>query len=152
MSMANSLIWQSVSSTFVRTSFGQNVFVSDIFSDQFYKFNCAAVGQREWSCSDGVSNRYLTTILTIAYIERWISIVLTSVSNSVIYYLFRYLAVCIYQFVVMLIGHYGGAKMMANKLSGSSFTLNTSPCCCCCRCLPNPEVTRFAFSVDFVNC
>ncbi|KAK2159399.1 hypothetical protein LSH36_154g12008 [Paralvinella palmiformis] len=86
--------------------------------------------------------KWVLAVYPIFSVTCFISLIVPRSSNVNDLVATCYLAVCMYQFVVMLIGHYGGAKLMANKLCGSFFNLNTSPCCCCCRCLPNPEVTR----------
>ena len=59
----------------------------------------------------------------------------------------RYLASCVYSFVVMMMGHFGGQEKMSRRLVGTTIPLQSPPFCCCCLCLPAPVISRCVLSV-----
>ncbi|XP_032814132.1 organic solute transporter subunit alpha-like [Petromyzon marinus] len=53
-----------------------------------------------------------------------------------------YFAVCIHQFMIMIIAEYGGEEAMITRFKGIPIKTSTGPCCCCCLCLPNTTMSR----------
>ncbi|XP_078479744.1 organic solute transporter subunit alpha-like, partial [Lampetra planeri] len=53
-----------------------------------------------------------------------------------------YFAICIHQFMVMMVQEYGGEEALVRRFHGSPIPISTGPCCCCCLCLPRINLTR----------
>uniref|UniRef100_A0A3Q4BSW6 Organic solute transporter subunit alpha n=1 Tax=Mola mola TaxID=94237 RepID=A0A3Q4BSW6_MOLML len=53
-----------------------------------------------------------------------------------------YFAVVVYKVLVLLIEELGGSSGFLSRFSGTTFRINTGPCCCCCLCLPRVPMSR----------
>ncbi|XP_028277629.1 organic solute transporter subunit alpha-like [Parambassis ranga] len=77
-------------------------------------------------------------IATMSCFGMWIprAVMITDMTSNC------YFAVVVYKVLVLLIEELGGSKLFLKRFSGTTFRINTGPCCCCCLCLPRVPMSR----------
>lgn len=54
-----------------------------------------------------------------------------------------------YKVLVLIIEEFGGSKVFLTRFSGSTFRINTGPCCCCCMCLPRVPMSQYVYQLKY---